>query len=150
MTTVNVKKLCVGQGMVDAMELQSVDSLEDNMILNVKEPVFMVERSNNVPLPNGPLESAPIQYPTQKRILLLGQTNKVENGIYIVSEDGVWSRTSDFLTQSDADGAIIYMSPTITTLTNIMALPGIIMCDSKNGTPGVNTLRYLSMRGIFT
>lgn len=48
-----------------------------------------------------------VQLAAEDRVLVIGQTNKAENGIYVTKEADVWVRAEDFAVASNAAGAAL-------------------------------------------
>ena len=75
---------------------------------NVDTPAVAISDTNITSL-SGLMTIDSVELKDQQRVLLVGQTNKIQNGIYIVST-GAWTRSSDFANGTYAGAAYVLIT----------------------------------------
>ena len=92
---------------LDAVNKQYVDSISQG--LAIKPPVIAMSSTNIGALtgiPSGGIDGVTIA--AGNRVLLTGQTNQAQNGIWVVNS-GAWTRPLDFNTGASAAGAFTFV-----------------------------------------
>ena len=102
---------------------------------NVHTPVVVLGVSNVVSL-SGLLNIDGVDLGDQQRVLLIGQTNKIQNGIYNASA-GLWNRASDFALGNKAESVYVLIS------SGNLYKGSAWVCSTPNATIGTNPIDFL-------
>lgn len=76
-------------------------------------------------------------------VLIKNQTDPKENGIYEVSYDSVWQRTSDYNTTEKIKGKIFLVSGGNTNVNRMFYIPNTEFEEESFGTDDINFLEYM-------